>query len=123
MNRRVKKLWIKALLSGEYEQGRGELRTLRGAGRVTFCCLGVLCDLYAKETKGGSWMFDRFLDNTYDQESSGVLTDGVKDWAGLGLGNPSVSSKDGEVRAISLSVLNDAGRSFEQIAEYIEYSL
>lgn len=33
-----KNKWIKALRSGEYKQGTGELKTSRGA----YCCLGVL---------------------------------------------------------------------------------
>ena len=37
--------WIDALESGEYQQGRGKLRTKDNK----FCCLGVLCDLAVKE--------------------------------------------------------------------------
>ena len=33
---------IKRLAGGEYEQGEGRLRTEQG----TYCCLGVVCDLY-----------------------------------------------------------------------------
>ena len=40
MDKQVKKLWIAALKSGEYAQGKGRLR--RGD---SYCCLGVLCDL------------------------------------------------------------------------------
>ena len=35
------KEWVKALRSGEYQQGRGCLRSRDDK----FCCLGVLCDL------------------------------------------------------------------------------
>lgn len=41
----VKAKWITALRSGEYRQGRGSLRE-----HDAYCCLGVLCDLHAKET-------------------------------------------------------------------------
>lgn len=44
----VKAKWIAALTSGEYKQGRNWLRTSEDG----FCCLGVLCDLYAKEHPG-----------------------------------------------------------------------
>lgn len=37
--------WLNALESGEYQQGRGKLRTKDNK----FCCLGVLCDLAVKE--------------------------------------------------------------------------
>lgn len=47
MNPRIKQLWIDALRSGEYPQARGALKTVSG-----YCCLGVLCDLAAKEGLG-----------------------------------------------------------------------
>lgn len=37
--------WLLALESGDYKQGTGYLRTKNNE----FCCLGVLCDLAAKE--------------------------------------------------------------------------
>lgn len=37
-----KKRWVKALRSGSYKQGYGELRTPSTGG---FCCLGVYCDI------------------------------------------------------------------------------
>lgn len=40
MNKEIKDRWIKALRSGEYEQGRHRLRP-----DYKFCCLGVLCDV------------------------------------------------------------------------------
>jgi len=45
----IKTKWVAALRSGEYEQTGGMLRSNNG-----YCCLGVLCDLYAKET-GMKW--------------------------------------------------------------------
>ena len=50
MKKRVKKLWVEALRSGGYKQGRKRLRY-----GDTYCCLGVLCDLYRKETGEGKW--------------------------------------------------------------------
>ena len=49
MNTQIKQQWVTALRSGEYTQARWNLQTEQG-----FCCLGVLCDLYAKET-GTEW--------------------------------------------------------------------
>jgi len=45
-----RKAWADALMGGEYAQGKGGLR--RGD---LFCCLGVACDLYAKDTGDGKW--------------------------------------------------------------------
>lgn len=45
----VIKRWVKALRSGEYKQTQDTLRDSTG-----FCCLGVLCDLAAKDG-GAQW--------------------------------------------------------------------
>ena len=37
----VGRMWVAALRSGEYEQGKDLLR----AGNNTYCCLGVLVDV------------------------------------------------------------------------------
>ena len=50
MNKEVKQAWIKALRSGEYEQGTGYLRSEDNK----FCCLGVLCDIM-KDRLGLEW--------------------------------------------------------------------
>lgn len=113
----VKQLWLKALRSGKYKQGRNNLRT-----EDEFCCLGVLCDLYQKETGQGSWEEDiaerkRFLDGTGD-DSLKVLPAGVKDWAGVAVGNPDVFGGED-----SCAGLNDNGEDFLYIANAIEESL
>jgi hypothetical protein len=47
MKKDIAKLWTKALRSGKYKQGKHTLRNHDNS----FCCLGVLCDLYNKEQK------------------------------------------------------------------------
>lgn len=44
MNPKVKKAWVKALESGEFEQGRGKL-IKNFNNRPELCCLGVLCEI------------------------------------------------------------------------------
>jgi hypothetical protein len=44
MKRSIAKLWTAALRSGDYKQGRSQLRNVRNE----FCCLGVLCNLHAQ---------------------------------------------------------------------------
>ena len=44
MKEDIKQKWVAALCSGEYEQGRGFLKHFG-----EYCCLGVLCDIAAKE--------------------------------------------------------------------------
>jgi hypothetical protein len=40
MNKRIKAKWVKALLSGDFDQTRGALKDSNG-----YCCLGVLRDV------------------------------------------------------------------------------
>jgi len=51
MKAEIKKMWVAALKSDKYKQGQGQLK--KG---TKFCCLGVLCDLHHKITKGGKWI-------------------------------------------------------------------
>lgn len=56
MKKSLKKKWVAALTDGSYKQGERYLRT-----NDTFCCLGVLCDLYAHENKNGEWVGEGFV--------------------------------------------------------------
>lgn len=116
MNPRIKKLWLKALRSGKYKQGQGQLKC-----GDKFCCLGVLCDLHSKET-GEEW-----LGNTY-KEASNFPPCEVDQWAGFGC----LSAVSDGKNKLPLSIFNDGidengrtikPRTFKQIANYIEKSL
>lgn len=53
--KQVYKRWLKALRSGEYAQGTSYLKwQYRGEKKAEFCCLGVLCDLAARDG-GPEW--------------------------------------------------------------------
>lgn len=108
MNSRIKELWIEALKSGNYSQDKYSLRTYSG-----YCCLGVLCDIYAQE-HNQEWSLNndgyRFM---YSDES---LPQKVVNWAGL-------DSKTPYVGDVLLSELNDHGMSFSDIAEQIQVHL
>jgi hypothetical protein len=136
MKPKIKKLWLKALRSGEYEQGTGALRDLS-----FYCCLGVLCDLGAKAGLGawaddtdGDLEFIAFHDKmpakggSIPDTSETSLTLAVMEWAGLDGNDPEVTIKagpeEGEVdRNEALSCLNDGNYTFKQIADLIEKSL
>ena len=86
MNPDIKKKWIAALESGEYSQTTQRLKDANG-----FCCLGVLTDLFIKETDEGEWqeqhgvqVFVSLPDalERVEKESS-FLPQRVKQWAGL----------------------------------------
>ncbi len=118
MNQEIKQRWLDALRSGEYKQGHDMLRNGN-----QFCCLGVLCDLHAKE-KGVVW----------EEDSGGLglyyhylgrdlrLPDEVTGWAGLGATDPII-------KGTTLAGHNDGHpktrdpKSFEKIADLIEENL
>jgi hypothetical protein len=115
MNPEVKRKWIEALKSGEYEQGHHSLKTKEG-DRVTYCCLGVLCDLYGKE-HGNRWGKRRNQYPTFMKEMS-ALPKKVMEWAGIDTSTGEIRYKNGNRTA--LIRLNDNGKSFKQIAKVIE---
>ena len=39
------RIWVKALRSGKFKQGRGALHTIETTDEQTFCCLGVACEV------------------------------------------------------------------------------
>jgi hypothetical protein len=116
MDQQIKDAWVAALRSGTYKQGSCYLRDIKD----NFCCLGVLCDLYAAE-HGVDW-FIGCDKNTYafgDDEATAVLPRCVMEWAGMKtcegrIGMPGYHNH-------SLMVLNDYGdHDFSAIADVIE---
>lgn len=106
MKKRIKKLWIDALRSGEYEQGAGGLRT-----NNRFCCLGVLCDVFRRTTHKGRWRNEEFVAG--GENRSGFLPKAVQEWAGIKDEDPKLHSK-------TASRLNDDKKDFNYIADRIE---
>ena len=111
----MKKRWVKALRSGDYEQGRGALHSADGK----FCCLGVLCDIEIE----GDWELDsgaHSYDLPYGKEyASFELPRAFRKEKKISIGNQD-----------TLMDLNDGdgfkgteGKSFEEIADWIEEKL
>ena len=116
MNKNAEK-WLQALESGDYPQSTHCLKDKDG-----YCCLGVACDIFMKETGEGSW--EQHKEST-PQESlevfvldgeveSGVLTSRVREW--LGLYDECGASKDNPHGNASCTNMNDHGASFQHIA-------
>ena len=103
MNKTAKKLWLKALRSGEYEQGRGRLCDPEGR----MCCLGVLYDVAVD----GYWA--KCLFGWKPQNGYGVfLHDNISRPIGIS-----------KIEQIELASMNDDGKSFAIIADWIEKRL
>ena len=49
MNKDKLKLWVDALRSGEYQQGKNSLAKYDDDGTLKFCCLGVACEVAIKD--------------------------------------------------------------------------
>ena len=119
MKEEIKNIWVKALRSGDYQQGEGML-----VNDGKFCCLGVLCDLHRHETDSAAWKTagdenDTVLQYTpldsaiASQREAGVLPPFVMKWSG-------VRTPQGTINNGSLTALNDSGSSFSEIADYID---
>ena len=104
MNKQLKTKWLKALRSGEYDQGVGHYVTA-GNKYDSFCCLGVLCDIQ---------------DAVWDM--NGYNNSCVIDGKTL-VGNDPVLSGPSWLEQHHLAVMNDTGDSFKKIAKYIERHL
>ena len=94
MDKQIAKMWVDALESGQYVQGKEYL-----CAKNQYCCLGVLCELYVQQT-GDNIKSPGVYDNCtkYDNESC-VLPQCVIDWAGIGNDD---SRNDGKQNAVFL---------------------
>lgn len=122
MNKEIKKLWVEALRSGKYKQGTGRLSRVDDNGVTRMCCLGVLCDLYTKQTGNGGWIvydemirFISFPSVPVIGESS-LLPREVAHWADL--------DNNRGMKGINLDSMNDGigqpAHSYAEIAMVIE---
>ena len=131
MNSKIKEVWVNALRSGKYEQGSEKLRSETG-----YCCLGVLCDIYAQEHntqwefRGDEEINPQSQDYWYFDEHSEFLPESVMNWAELKTHNPTVridvednEDEDNWYYKDELSNVNDSGYDFSQIANLIEAQL
>ncbi len=118
MNNEVKQKWLTALRSGEYKQCKGALCRTDFEGNLGYCCLGVLTDIYIKETNK-TWIkaMDSILGikDINDRLEAAWLNEDVQEWSGL-LASPTV---DG----VKLALLNDNLHPFTEIADLIENHL
>lgn len=117
MNPEVKARWVAALRSGKYRQTRMALKD-----RTGYCCLGVLCDLYAKEL-GMAWKATQ-LSERADQPRNFLADTALPSaqvliWSGLDTDRDVLIGGERE----SLYDHNDHGRTFAEIADAVEAQL
>lgn len=122
MNQDIKARWLTALRSGKYEQGRTLLRQFDGT-KDLFCCLGVLLD----QESVGEWkkhdieLFGRSRDSiayyceTFLDEDNHMLCDlSYKRLTSYGMERQ---------HQHDLIAMNDGGKTFAEISDWIEANL
>jgi len=102
MDAKLKAKWVKALRSGNYPQTTNALRDEHG-----YCCLGVLCDV----SDYGGWVLE-----------GGYMVDGTYMEAELGAAGRHIFGVPDKVETMLIQ-MNDGGKTFKQIADYIEKNL
>ena len=123
MDPKTKELWIEALRSGQYKQGRCRLRRQSdpyfGAHDSNWCCLGVLCDVVdptkwipPEASKMGEIDWYQYGSTGHDLASETLPSD-LMATVGLSAGLMS-----------ALIVKNDTdGWNFDKIADWIQENL
>lgn len=105
--------WLEALESGKYEQHIGSLGKIYD-NKKSFCCLGVACKIFQNKfnLKIRYDIMDRIIFNNETACLAGELDD-LRRLLKLKSGNGKIDEES------CLAQMNDAGKSFEEIAAFI----
>jgi len=126
MNPYVKEEWVKQLKSGNFVQIEG---SLRGENNQR-CALGVMVDIFIqyhpdaagwhkKEDGGYELIVSNGLGEWTHHELPGDLPKPVSEWADC-QSDPCIDNVDDEWITEPVSILNDEGRDFDEIAALLE---
>lgn len=116
MHEEIKNRWIENLESGEYPKGVGTLRY-----KGTYCCLGVLADMYIREHDDLMWSDDSLIYtgggfSLDDEYVDTLLPAKVREWAGIDEEDYHIHGFGGG----ALARLNDHSDTFEPVIERIK---
>lgn len=108
--------WVDALRSGEYYQGRDQLRSRQD----TYCCLGVACEVAMRNNVELEVTYYDY-EYRYNNERYGLPCP-VLDWLGLDVrdNNPVVGTDTDETTIRAMNANDDLGLSFAEIAVLLE---
>jgi len=95
MNKTIKAKWVAALRSGKYKRAEGVMRKGTASNPEGFCCLGVLCDVVGQKRFKAQSTFS----------------------------NPAINHLLPHNVRQRLGYMNDGGKTFKEIANYIEQNL
>ncbi len=117
MDQNLKTKWVSALRSDEYVQGHRRLATVSHDNSVSYCCLGVLCEVAGIESNveevkaknpGFSFRSVYYGDHMVTSPEEELL----KQW---GISEEAIE--------ILMSMNDSDNKSFAEIADYIERNL
>lgn len=106
MDKKLKAKWLKALRGGRYRQTRDHLKADGG-----YCCLGVLANI-----QGAKWKWEESEDDLCPTIAGQRAFNG-------GLLFPRHAGGLRKDTMNKLANMNDDGKSFKEIADYIEANL
>jgi len=122
VNERIEK-WVEALESGEFEQTEGALRE-----GDSYCCLGVACEVFRRETGRGRWVNPewggplefRMEDGPFEEGSVAVMPVAVARYFNI-QSNPTLMYGSDRLKKdlYPAASLNDKGVPFVEIARAI----
>lgn len=136
MSERAKQLWIEALQSGSYQQGKGFLR-VGDEREPRYCATGVLCELAVRDPGSGVFRVTCMMPPTLflndhtevtfygpsplitpnkDEYSSTLIPEVVRVWAAM----PTTLSENEHAILMRLATLNDSGWEFPALAAWID---
>ena len=112
MREDIAKRWVEALRSGEYPQGRNELRSSNNH----YCVMGVLCDV-VKDDLGLKWI--KVNSRRWDIDGNDFYPSfNVLEFAGIRFDED--DSEDNVPAIEALIKYNDDGLGFDGLADVIE---
>jgi hypothetical protein len=125
MNLEIRKLWAEALRSGQYKQGNNYLKYER-EGETYHCCLGVLCEVYQKETNqsivtnSDTLNLDGIPRKVYwFDHRNAFLPRVVTEWAGLSEFDPHLGPPE-NIKSNATFWNDDNKATFDEIADLVE---
>jgi len=126
---KARKEWVEALRSGKYKQGTGTLHTKLPDDSEEFCCLGVACDLFYPKCDVIKVENENSDMVSYDGQG-GTLPIAIAkhlgfETTGNRFQNLIVKIESGIYKgsSVGITILNDNGMTFGQLAQIIENDL
>ncbi len=138
-----RKLFVAALRSGEFPQGKGALATQRKDGVWEFCCLGVACEVASRNGLETPYevghrhgdLARRYYTYQHAQFVEGAMDDGyvtssilplyIQKWYEFGSGDPDLvvaplHDSEGPLEVPAAEANDTYGRDFAEIADAFE---